>query len=341
MNIDISNLKPLFATVPTVSSTLTAKDYLGTLKVRLAIGRGSYTVNPGLYAIGKPNSTSDVFVTANYKLSFDVVRQSLHGLNAWLLVLNTRGINVWCAAGKGLFGTNELLKQIDATSLKDIVSHRKLIVPQLGAPGVAAHEVKKQSGFSVVFGPARATDIKAFVENGYRSTPEMRTVTFTLRDRLTLMPVDIVLSSPYVLGLIVMLLLISGFGKEGYSLHVFFGESPQTIGLTLLGYLAGTVITPALLPYIPFRSFSAKGAAVAFLIFVALYFFTPVFGGIVEAIAWLLIGTASASFVAMNFTGTSNYTSLSGVLKEMKYAIPMQVVVLVIGLILFVIHQFI
>ena len=40
------------------------------------------TVPPGLYALGEPGRDSDVLVTANYKLSFDMLRRALHGLDA-------------------------------------------------------------------------------------------------------------------------------------------------------------------------------------------------------------------------------------------------------------------
>jgi len=118
----------------------------------------NYRVDPGLYAIGEPTEESPVFVTANYKLSFDLLRRAVSSIHGWILVLDTLGINVWCAAGKGTFGTDELVDRIQSSGLADVVSHRKLIVPQLGAPGIAAHEVKRRSGFQVIYGPVRAED---------------------------------------------------------------------------------------------------------------------------------------------------------------------------------------
>ena len=96
--------------VPQVSSMLTREDHWGTFKARWGVGRMRYTVEPGLYALGRPDKTSRVFVTANYKMSFDCLRGSLPNHNAWVLVLDTKGINVWCAAGKGTFGTDELVR---------------------------------------------------------------------------------------------------------------------------------------------------------------------------------------------------------------------------------------
>src|SRR5208282_5702537 len=99
-------------------------DHWGQVKCRISGLRMSYIVKPGLYALGEPGRGSDVFASANYKLSFDILRRELKGLNAWILVLDTRGINVWCAAGKGTFGTAELIKRISAAQLDKVVTHR-------------------------------------------------------------------------------------------------------------------------------------------------------------------------------------------------------------------------
>ncbi len=151
-----------------------------------------YTVDPGLYAVGTPGPHSPVLVTANYKMSFDCVRSVLTGRSAWILVLDTQGINVWCAAGKGTFGTQELVERIRVSGLAEATQQRTLILPQLAAPGVAAHTVKRQSGFRVVYGPIRAEDIPAFMDSGLKATPEMRQKTFTIGERAVLIPVELV-----------------------------------------------------------------------------------------------------------------------------------------------------
>ena len=94
--------------VPVVSTASGWRDRLGTLGARSGINRHDYSVAPGLYAIGTPDPASPVLVTANFKLTFDTLRQRLSGIDAWLLVLDTLGVNVWCAAGKGTFATKEL-----------------------------------------------------------------------------------------------------------------------------------------------------------------------------------------------------------------------------------------
>ena len=94
----------------------------------------NYLVPPGLYAIGSPTPADPVLVTANYKMSYDIVRSVLAGRNVWLLVLETYGINVWCAAGEGTFGTEELVRRITVSGLARAVTQRRLVLPILGAP---------------------------------------------------------------------------------------------------------------------------------------------------------------------------------------------------------------
>jgi hypothetical protein len=101
--------------VPVIKTRLGRDDLFSTFYVRCGIRRYKYKVSPGLYAIGDPDEDSEVLVTANFKLTFDVLRKELDGINAWMLVLDTKGINVWCAAGKGTFSTQELVKKTDET----------------------------------------------------------------------------------------------------------------------------------------------------------------------------------------------------------------------------------
>ena len=236
--------------VPVVSTNISFKDILGAWKVRWGINRMNYMVNPGLYAVGSPDS-SPVLVSANYKLTFDYLRKELSELDCWLLILDTKGVNVWCAAGKGTFGTDELINRISKTGLSEIVSHRKLILPQLGAVGVAAHKVAKQTGFSVVYGPVRAKDIKAFISSGLEATEEMRTVKFTAWDRLVLTPLQLVQAAKPALMVLGVLFLINLFAARPFGLSDFIISAGSVI--------TGAVITPLLLPFIPGRAFAWKG----------------------------------------------------------------------------------
>lgn len=140
-------------------------------------------VPPGLYALGQPSEADPVVVTANYKMSYDLVRQALKGRNCWLLVLETYGINVWCAAGKGTFGTGELVRRIESSGLAQVVTHRRLILPILGAAGVSAHAVAKRSGFHVSYAAIKAGDLPRYLDNNMATTPQMQELSFTFYER--------------------------------------------------------------------------------------------------------------------------------------------------------------
>jgi hypothetical protein len=327
--------------VPTVSTKLKTIDFLGSVMVRWGINRDNYRVVPGLYAVGEPGSDSDVFVTANYKLTFDNVRKNLSGINGWVLVLDTRGVNVWCAAGKGTFATKELVNRIRLVSLEKIVSHKRLILPQLGATGVAAYKVKEETGFNVHYGPVRASDIKKFISNGYRADKEMRKVTFNLRDRIKLIPNDFMYGKYYLLTAAALLFLISGISLKGYSLTNLTSHGGTAVLNVFVAYFAGIVLTPVLLPYLPPRQFSVKGFYTGSLAFLVLLLLGFTGENLPEKLSWYLIITTVSSFLAMNFTGSSTYTSLSGVKKEMKFSLPVQIGFAVTGVILQVIGKLI
>ncbi|HWP97095.1 MAG TPA: mercury methylation corrinoid protein HgcA [Syntrophomonadaceae bacterium] len=313
----IEDLSNPMERVTRVSSVLTWVDRWGSWKARWGINRMNYVISPGLYAVGDPDDSCPVLVTANYKMSFDRLRQELKDINAWILVLDTRGINVWCAAGKGTFGTAELVRRIAITGLDQIVSHRTIIVPQLGAPGVAAHQVRKQSGFKVVYGPVRAEDLPAFLQAGMKANRDMRAVRFTFMDRLVLTPIELVGIIKPVLMIAALLLILNITGAVKVALT---GLVPY-IGAILLG----AVITPALLPWIPGRAFAWKGWLLGMLWAVFLVSKGAGFSGlpaVLNSLSYLLILPAISAFLAMNFTGASTYTSLSGVKREMKVAVP-------------------
>lgn len=321
--------------IETVSTRLTFKDTLGAWKVRWGIGRMSYRVNPGLYAIGNPDDASHVLVSANYKLTFDSLRKELPGLDCWLLILDTKGVNVWCAAGKGTFGTEELVSRIEATGLAEIVSHRRLILPQLGAVGVSAHEVFKRSGFSVQYGPVRARDIKEYLASGCKATKEMRTVRFTTMDRLVLTPVELVTAAKQFLLVFGVLFLLNLLVARPFGLQDF---------IACAGAVAvGAVLTPVLLPIIPGNAFAWKGWLLGLLFTATVVWlfgwFNP--ASWMLAAGYLLAMPSVSAYLAMNFTGSSTYTSFSGVTKEMKTAIPLIIVSVAAGVVLLLIKSLI
>ncbi len=308
--------------IPKVESKLKVRDILGGWSARWGFNRNNYRVAPGLYSLGEPDKNSIVLVTANYKLSFDKLRKELTGLDAWILVLDTKGINVWCAAGKGTFGTQELIYRIASTGLKEIIDHRSIILPQLGATGVQAHVVKKASGFNVIYGPVLAKHIKEFVKNGYKKNEKMTIVRFNLIDRLAVTPVELMQAMKIIIPVFIGIGIFDFVVSGQLSMKIILDFIP-----VLGAFLTGIIIFPMLLPFIPFKSFSIKGAVIGLiwaLLISFLYKCGP--GGY---LANALLFTPITSFFALNFTGSTTFTSLSGVKLEFKYSMP---VILIIGL---------
>ncbi len=294
------------------SSTLSWANHWDHILARWGWKRMHHRVVPGLYSLGNPAPASPVFVTANYTLSFDALRTALTGVNGYILVLDTLGVNVWCAAGEGTFGTQELVRRIDLTRLKEVVSHRRLILPQLGAAGIAAHEVKQRSGFLVEYGPIRARDLPAYLEK-QQATPQMRQVSFTLSERLVLIPIELVHTLLPTAAAALVLYFINGW---------------LAVLCLVAAVLAGSALFPLLLPWIPTREFSSKGfvlGVIAALPFSLAMAASP--GGVLwkqalSALSYLLIMPSLTAFLALNFTGSTPFTSRSGVKHEIFTYIP-------------------
>jgi len=327
--------------VPRVKTQLAGSDHLGTLIARLGIKRDQYKIAPGLYCVGNPDQDSPVLVTANYKLTFDSLRRELTSLDAWLLVLDTRGINVWCAAGKEFFSTREVVDRVKQTQLNKVVSHNRLILPQLGATGVSAHQVKKASGFKVIWGPVRAEDIQRFIGADYHTDGAMRKVTFSIWERTVLTPVELSHLPKPTFWVLLAVFLLSGIGTTVFSLHDAWYRGLMAFTAYVAGILAGAVAAPILLPWIPGRAFALKGTITGVVVGLAVVLLFK--SGLIwlETTALLLITVAISSYLAMNFTGSTPFTSPSGVEKEMRRAIPLQAGAMVVALVAWVTAGFV
>jgi len=313
-------------------------DYIGSFRARLGIRRNQYKVEPGLYSLGNPDKESPVLVTANYKLTLDHLRRAVKDFKVWILVLDTKGINVWCAAGKGTFGTEELINQIRKTELSLKVSTTQLILPQLGAPGMIPSEVKKSTGFSIIYGPVEAVDLPEFIKNGNKATDQMRKKQFTIKERFAVSMTHFaqgLLPSLGIATLFIVLDLIF-FYKTGNNLKSSILSNSLIV---LISIATGSIVASVLLPLLPGRSFSLKGLSIG-IIFSALSFIylinifpwqSYLYGGgkILLLLIWIV-------FQVLNLTGSSTYTSLSGVQKEMAISIPILAAGSLAGLVLII-----
>jgi NAD-dependent dihydropyrimidine dehydrogenase PreA subunit len=137
----------------------------------------------GLRAIGRPGPDAPVLVTCNYTLTVRRLSQRLAGLDCWLLVADSRGINVWCAAGGGHLTHHDVIAAIRTSGVAERVRHREVILPQLGATGIERRAITAATGWVARWGPARLEDLPAFLRRGCRTDKRWRFMRFPAWER--------------------------------------------------------------------------------------------------------------------------------------------------------------
>jgi hypothetical protein len=147
-------------------------------------------------------------------------------------------------------------------------------------------------------------------------------VTFSLAQRVVLAPIELVLLWKVLAWCALGGFLLSGVGPGGYSLGAAWGRGLWALAATFAGALAGTLAVPVLLPWLPGRAFSVKGACAGGVAGAAVALYSG--AGVAGGAALALWATALGSYLGMNFTGSTPFTSPSGVEYEMRRAIPAQ-----------------
>lgn len=138
----------------------------------------------GLRTVGSPDEHSPVFLSGNYTLTVHRLLKRLSPFDCYLIVANSKGSNVWCAAGMNEFNEFDIIDAINVSRINEKVLNRRIIAPPYAAPGVDAKEVRRQTGFKLVWGPTHFDDLPAYIEANYRRTSAMTLAQFGLADRL-------------------------------------------------------------------------------------------------------------------------------------------------------------
>jgi ubiquinone/menaquinone biosynthesis C-methylase UbiE/NAD-dependent dihydropyrimidine dehydrogenase PreA subunit len=211
-------------------------------------------VEPGLRRLGNPDRKAPVFATSNFHLTVRRVEKALSATDAWLLVVPTNGINVWCSSAGGEMTVHNLLTVMKTSRVQDRVAHRRLILPQLSAPGIDRKQLEEKSGWSADFGPVYAKDIPAFLELAHEKTAELCRVSYPSRFRF-----EMLLCMNALLWAVITFILI--FIRPSWAIlsSAFFWGA----GIILYGGY----------PYLPGKSGWAKASVLAILlvICIALY----------------------------------------------------------------------
>ena len=154
--------------------------YLGSWFLRWAMG---FPVEPGLKIVGNPDQNSPVFLTCNFYLTVRKVLNDLRRLDCYVLIANTKGINVWSSSCGGDFNHHSVISVIKTSGIEKRVKHRILVLPQSSAPGINAKEINEETGWTVKFGPVYAKDVPDYVKSGFKKTPSMYRLKWPLFER--------------------------------------------------------------------------------------------------------------------------------------------------------------
>jgi len=238
----------------------------------------------GLRAVGTPDENSPVLVTGNYSLTLARLLRAIEGLDVWLLVANSRGINVWCAACGGIFTDHEVISSVKTSLLTEKVGHRTLTLPPLSAPAMDRNRIERETGFCVRFGPVRAEDVVEYVASGAK-TEGMKRATFGLRHRL-----DMLVSMNFIIWAPVA--LVFALVRPGQLVHL----SALFWGIVVFLYV--------FFPWVPGRNGWLKAVVAASLLVVG-YLAAGYLGadGLLAYWPWMLGGTALAIAVGFDLAG--------------------------------------
>jgi hypothetical protein len=244
---------------------------------------------PGLYTVGDPTADSPVLVTGNFRLTVYRLLQALENrVDVWALIVDSSGINVWCAAGGGFLTADKVISALDACRVRDRIHHADLILPQLAAAGVDGWRIREQTGWEIHWGPIRAEDLPAYLENGGEKTEAMRTIRFPLPERLEMVS--------GTLGLYFILLMIP--------LALFWRHLvlPASIALIGLSYFYAIF-----LPWLPGKDGLLKSIPLALLAVGGVVAYSLLWDSVpVEDLFDRMLGIAALSvFVSSEFQGMS------------------------------------
>lgn len=158
--------------------------YLWVTVVQTLLRLFPFPCRTGLVRIGNPGRDAPVLLTCNFRLTVERVKRALEGIDAYLLIANSRGVNVWCAATGGLLTNHDVVSVLKTSCIDELVDHRQILLPQLAATGIEGRVVHEKTGWRIVWGPVEASAIRAFLRDGRKATRAMRTVTFPTPQRL-------------------------------------------------------------------------------------------------------------------------------------------------------------
>jgi len=317
------------------------KGFKGQMQIYKCIFTGQadhIPIEPGIYQSGQPDERSPVIATANYLYTYIRVMRALKGVDAWVLCVDSRGINVWCAARGDDFGNKQLIEAVETSGIEKVTTRKTLILPQLSAGGVAAPLISSEAPnfpFNLLYGPVWAKDLPQFLKDRPAKKPDKwKLARFTSSHRLRafITHTTFLLRKIFLwptIGLLVLLSVLS-------FIHPFWISKFWRIGEIWLWIILTNALIMLLFPLSNFtRCFVKKGIFFGILN-------TMLLGGItwlLHSSLYLIFWNACfyfwlAFFFTMSFSGYTMATSPGEIQEEYPTFRKIHLPLLIIGVIL-------
>ncbi|MHA2036771.1 MAG: methyltransferase domain-containing protein [Promethearchaeota archaeon] len=295
-------------------------------------------IEPGIYQSGQPNQKSPVIATANYLYTYIRVMRALKGIDAWVLCVDSKGINVWCAARGDNFGNKQLIEAVEASGIEKVTTRKTLILPQLAAGGVAAPLISSEAPnfpFNILYGPVWAKYLPQFLEERPAKKPDKwKLAKFTSSHRLRafITHTTFLLRKIFIWPTIALLVLLFALSF----IHPFWIGKFWRIGEIWLWIILTNALIMVIFPLANFtRCFIKKGIFFGILNTLLLGGITWFLHGSLYLIFWnVCFYFWLAFFFTMSFSGYSMATSPGEIQEEYPIFRKIHLPLLIIGLVL-------
>jgi acetyl-CoA decarbonylase/synthase complex subunit gamma len=280
------------------------KDYGKALISWIFLFMRVFTIKPGLYYIGEMDENAPLLVTANNFLTVFLLARRLSDKKVRLLIIDTKGINVWCSAGEGSFSSKDIIEKATNCGLLTEKGKVSMILPKLSFAGVKLEELRKH-GINPIIGPLYAKDVPAFLGQDKLENQIYERVHFGLQSRaFTALPTAIQFFY-YFLGVYVITL----------------GYAPPDVIWIATGL---AFIYPLLFPWLPGKYFSVKGIYLALLVAIVSTYFH--YDSVKVQLLLIFFLFATSIFIGLSYTGNSAVSNYTSVRKETARFLPVVVI---------------
>lgn len=315
------------------------RDFIKSIIDQVFLFKKTFSVKPGLYYTGDHyDITAPILVTCNYHLTVYKLWKTVNHLNTRILVIDTEGINVWCAAGKGKFCTaaiQEQLEKVDPNQLSVLEiskEHRlPLVIPKLALSGV---KLKKliDLNYQPIIGPIYMEEIPDFLHQKPLINCKTEKFEFDISDRLFTLPGSLLQFLLYSIYPAIPLFLLNAIFPNGCS-NILWYQIP------ILFFSVATLYI-IIFPYLPSRKFAIKGLTLAsclLLPILVVFFINPIsIGSIYSSLSLVSIVLATGIFFGLYYTGNSGVSNYSLVKLEIVRYLPISAILYGLGLVMFI-----